>query len=84
MRNDTNDFLQFICDLEECLEYDKQNSTKARRLRKSKLDEYRLEILNKKAAGKSFQQIADYLANAHKVSCNRTTVFDFFVRCTSE
>ena len=84
MMNDTNDFLQCICEYEEWLAQERQNATGVKRFRKSKLDDYRLEILQKKAAGKSFQQIADYLLNIRGVKCDRTTVFDFYVRCISE
>lgn len=84
MLSDTNEFLQCLAQYEEQLANDKRNSTRAKRLRRSKLEAYRVEILTKKAAGKSFQQIADYLLNVHKVECDRTTVFDFYMRCINE
>jgi len=84
MLSDTNEFLQCLSQYEEQLANDNHNSTRTKRLRRSKLEAYRLEILQKKVAGKSFQQIADYLSNTHKVACNRKTVFDFYVRCISE
>jgi|GEM_PF-2364559 len=80
----TNEFLQCLSQYEEQLANDKQNATRAKRLKRSKLEAYRLEILTKKASGKSFQQIADYLLNTHRVKCDRTTVFDFYIRCISE
>lgn len=84
MCNDTNDFLQCLCEFEEWVELERKNSIQNVRFRNSKLQDYRLEILQKKAAGKSFQQIADYLLNIHAVKCDRSTIFDFYMRCINE
>jgi hypothetical protein len=84
MMDDMNDLLNSIAEYEEWLEQEKQNAIRPKRNRKSKLEDFRVEILQKKAAGKSFQQIADYLLNIHGVRCDRTTVFDFYFRCISE
>lgn len=84
MCHDTNEFMKILCEYEEWLERDKQNVTKAIRFRRSKLQDYRIEIFLKKAAGKSFQQIADYLLNIHGVKCDRSTIYDFYMRCITE
>jgi hypothetical protein len=81
---DMNDLLKIISEYEEWLQQEKQNAIRPKRKRKSKLEDFRVEILQKKAAGKSFQQIADYLFNVHKVECDRSTVFDFYMRCINE
>ena len=84
MCNDTNDFLQFIFELEAQSEQDNQPPIKVRRKRKSKLEDYRVEILQKRATRKTFQQIADYLENFRGVKCDKSTVYDFCRRCISE
>lgn len=63
---------------------DSKSPTKQKRKRKSALDPYRAEIIQRRLAGKTYRQIANFLISTYKIKTDHTLVYDFCKRCLSE
>lgn len=61
-----------------------QKPLRLRRKRKSALDPYRNEIIQRRKKGKTYKQIADFIIATYKLRTDRTLVYDFCKRCFSE
>ena len=82
MRDEVNEVVRLMDD--ENQSSTNQKPLKPKRKRKSALDRYKDEIIQRRMNGKTYRQIANFLVSNYKLKTDHTLVFDFCNRCFTQ